>query len=132
MKFLLDENFPLAFLRALQDAGFHAEHVILLGWRGAPDAQIIARLDAEELVFFTHDADFERLVVPDSKSQVVISRVPQRLPTAARLALWLGAVRLLSARRPKERLFDISPDGVLVPWDVRAGGVRARRQNIEG
>ena len=36
MTVLLDENVPLGLLRRLQAAGIEAEHVITLGWRGAP------------------------------------------------------------------------------------------------
>lgn len=36
MKVLLDENFPLGLLRRLHADGFAAEHIITLGWRGAP------------------------------------------------------------------------------------------------
>jgi predicted nuclease of predicted toxin-antitoxin system len=44
VKVLLDENFPLGLLRRLRANGFAAEHIITLGWRGAPDARIRERL----------------------------------------------------------------------------------------
>lgn len=37
MKVLLDENFPLGLVPALQADGLQVEHVIALGWRGASD-----------------------------------------------------------------------------------------------
>ena len=38
MKILLDENFPLPLYRRLREKGYDAEHVIVLGQRGMPDA----------------------------------------------------------------------------------------------
>jgi hypothetical protein len=51
VKFLLDENFPLAFYRRLRDAGKDVEHVIALGQRGVHDDVLRQRLAAETLVF---------------------------------------------------------------------------------
>lgn len=61
MKILLDENFPLPLYRRLLETGHEAEHVIVLGQRGAPDAVLRDRLVAEELVLLTQDTEFERL-----------------------------------------------------------------------
>lgn len=36
----VDENFPLGLLRRLHADGLAAEHIITLGWRGAPDGRI--------------------------------------------------------------------------------------------
>ncbi len=83
MKVLLDENFPLPLYHRLRAAGHDAEHIIVLGQRGIPDSAIRQRLMAEELVFLTNDTEFEDLPA-DYRAQVVISRVPQRLPTTRR------------------------------------------------
>ena len=34
MKVLLDENFPLGLVRALEADGLQVDHIITLGWRG--------------------------------------------------------------------------------------------------
>ena len=61
MRFLLDENFPLGLIRALQSDGLAADHIITLGWRGASDKRIRERLQDAQIVFFTQDDDFLRL-----------------------------------------------------------------------
>jgi hypothetical protein len=53
VRVLLDENFPLGLLRRLHLDGFAAEHIITLGWRGAPDARIRERLQDEQSLFLT-------------------------------------------------------------------------------
>jgi hypothetical protein len=50
---LLDENFPLGLLRALREDGIPAEHIITLGWRGAPDSRIREGLH-KDVLFLTH------------------------------------------------------------------------------
>jgi hypothetical protein len=40
VKVLLDENFPLPLYRRLREKGYDAEHVIVLGQRGMPDAAL--------------------------------------------------------------------------------------------
>jgi predicted nuclease of predicted toxin-antitoxin system len=47
MRILLDENFPLALLWKLREAGYEVDHVIPLGLRGASDSAIIKRLNSE-------------------------------------------------------------------------------------
>ena len=78
MIFLLDENFPLPLFRRLREQGHEAEHLIVLGKRGMPDAEIRRRLESEELIFLTHDTEFEDIPA-DLRSRVIISRLPQRL-----------------------------------------------------
>ena len=121
MKVLLDENFPLQLYRGLLQAGRAAEHLIALGRRGIADAEIRARLAAEELVFLTHDTEFED-VPADLRSQVIISRVPQRLPIRERVEIWLAALERFFDRRPAERLFEILPTVEIVAWDIRPFG----------
>lgn len=53
MRILLDENFPLALVRRLQEEGREVEHIILLGLRGVPDNRIIDRLNSQDLIFLT-------------------------------------------------------------------------------
>ena len=115
MKILLDENFPLPLYHRLRAAGHDAEHIILLGQRGIPDSAIRQRLMAEELVFLTNDTEFEDLPA-DYRAQVVISRVPQRLPTARRVEIWFEA---FLKTKPAGRLFDLYETGKIVGWEIR-------------
>ena len=39
MKVLLDENFPLGLVRALEADGLQVDHIITLGWRGVSDTR---------------------------------------------------------------------------------------------
>ena len=119
MKILLDENFPLALERKLRTEGREVEHIILLGLRGTPDSTIIERLTAEELLFLTHDQEF--LELPLTRSAVIISRVTQSLPLAARVTIWLKAIDYYSSRSWKERHFEVYDDGELVAWQVVEG-----------
>lgn len=121
MKVLLDENFPLSLYHRLLRAGREVEHIIVLGRRGVPDAVLRQRLSAEELVFLTHDTEFEGIPA-DLRSQVIISRVPQRLPTRERVEIWFGALERFFERPPAERLFDILASGEIVAWDIREFG----------
>lgn len=117
MKFLLDENFPLALYRRLREAGKDVEHVIALGQRGARDDVLRARLTAEALVFLTHDEEFGDIPA-DFRSQVIISSVPQRLPIRERVEIWVAALAKFEERQPPERLFEILPSGELVAWEI--------------
>jgi predicted nuclease of predicted toxin-antitoxin system len=118
VKFLLDENFPLPLYHRLREAGFDVEHVIVLGQRGQSDSALIERLAAEELVFLTHDTEFEALVPAGFKSQVIISRIPQQVATRERVEIWFRALEMFSRKPPAERLFDLMPDGTIVPWQI--------------
>ncbi len=118
MKFLLDENFPLSLYRRLREKGYDAEHIIVLGQRGAPDSALRERLAAEELVFLTNDAEFDN-IPGDLRSQVIISRLPQRLPTARRVEIWMKALEQFAARKPPQRLFDLAPDGEILAWEFK-------------
>lgn len=95
--------------------------MIELGRRGAPDAEIRERLAAEELVFLTHDTEFESIPA-DLRSQVIISRLPQRLPTRERVEIWFAALEAFEKRRPPEKLFDLQPSGEIVAWQILESG----------
>lgn len=118
MKILLDENFPLPLYHRLREEGYDAEHVIVLGQRGIPDSVLRQRLAREELVFLTNDTEFEQLS-GDCRAQVVISRLPQRLPASQRVDIWLKALSAFLERRPEGRLFDLMPTGEIVAWEIR-------------
>lgn len=99
MKILLDANFPLPLYRRLREKGYDAVHVIALGQRGMPDSALRQRLAAEELVFLTNDTEFEDLAA-DYRAQVIISRLPQRLPISQRVEIWLKGLQAFFERKP--------------------------------
>ena len=119
MRFLLDENFPLALERRLAEAGVDVEHVITAGRRGMPDAEIRRRLAADpNLVLLTQDAEF--LEDPgDARGKIIVSHVPQRLPLERRLEVWTGALREFLAKPRPERLFEVFENGEIAAWEER-------------
>jgi hypothetical protein len=119
VKILLDENFPLALFRTLRADGQDVEHIITLGWRGAPDQRIRQRLTDHDLLFLTQDEDF--LFDKPVAALVVLSRVKQSRRLAERVVVWRGAIEnLLRSPRP-ERRFELMDDGSLVPWEQGPG-----------
>ena len=120
MRFLLDENFPLGLVRALQADGLTADHIITLGWRGAPDGRIRERLQDSEITFFTQDDDF--LFGEAVPAIVVLSRVRQSRPLKERIDVWRRAAGELARTSRSERLFELIDDGALLQWhDVPRG-----------
>jgi hypothetical protein len=111
---LLDENFPLGLVRVLEADGLHVEHIITLGWRGASDSRIRTRLSSPEVAFLTQDEDF--LFGEAVSSIVVVSRVRQARPLAERIDLWHRAVEELLRIPHTQRLFELTDEGVLLPW----------------
>ena len=119
MRFLLDENLPLQLHRRLIAAGFESEHIITLGRRGLPDAEIVARLAVEDdLVLVTQDTEFEDLEV--GAGRVIISRVPQSLPVRQRVEIWSGALSGFATDTPAGQLFELLPSGQIVGWEIRS------------
>jgi predicted nuclease of predicted toxin-antitoxin system len=118
VKVLLDENFPLPLYHRLRQAGHDVEHIIVLGQRGASDDAIRARLAEEQLAFLTNDTEFEERSA-DYKAQVIISRVPQSLPTRRRVQICFEALERFMKSRPPGRLFDLLETGQIVPWKTR-------------
>jgi len=118
VRLLLDENFPLALYHRLRKDGKDVEHIIATGQRGIGDDVLRSRLAREPLVFLTQDDEFAD-VPPDFRSQVIISRLPQRMPIAERVERWVAALHRFAERQPRERLFEISPAGELLAWEVR-------------
>jgi len=114
VRILLDENFSLALHKALREAGHVSEHIIELGLRGATDAQILERLSVEEWLFLTQDSDFLGLP-PGLKSIVLVSHVPQDIPTRTRVAIWLRAIDNFLRARPVGRLFELDAQGRVHP-----------------
>ena len=101
-------------LRALRADGLMADHVITLGWRGASDARIREHLRDAEIVFFTQDDDF--LFGEPVAAIVVRSRVRQSRPLKERIGTWLKAAREIAQMSGDERLFELTDEGILLPW----------------
>jgi hypothetical protein len=117
MRFLLDENFPLALYHRLRHTDDEVEHIIVSGQRGLPDAAIAERLREEpELVLLTNDTDF--MDVDGLVAQVIVSRVLQSRPIGERVELWVAVLERFVAEPPPERVFDLLDDGTLVPWRI--------------
>ncbi len=78
-----------------------------------------APIDQEaDLLFLTQDTEFADLPA-DTAATVMSSRVPQFIPIARRVDLWLHAVDdFLQHPRPG-RLFEVFPDGRVVGWEIR-------------
>jgi hypothetical protein len=121
VKVLLDENFPLGLVRALRADGLHAEHIITIGWRGASDTRIRERLQDDQVVFLTQDEDF--LFGETLAAVVLISRVKQTRPLRERIDIWHKAVQQLAQKPRAEKLFELTDEGLLLPWrEVSDGG----------
>ena len=118
MRFLLDENFPLGLVRALRADGLTADHVIALGWRGASDTRIREHLRHAEIIFFTQDDDF--LFGEPVGAVIVRSRVRQSRPLKERIGIWLKAGRDIAQGSAVGRLFELTDEGVLLPWQDAA------------
>lgn len=114
MKVLLDENFPLGLVRALQADGVHVDHIITLNLRGAPDVRIRERLSDRDIVFLTQDDDF--LVGSSVDATIVVSRVRQSRPLADRIEVWRKAIANLDSMSRVTRVFELSDAGMLEPW----------------
>ena len=130
MKILLDENFPLPLYHRLREKGYDAEHVIALGQRGMPDSALRQRLAAEELVFLPNDTEFEDSAT-DCRAQVIISRLPQRVPTSQRVEIWLKGLEAFFERRPVGKLFDLMPGGEIVAWEIKESVRRLRQDDTQ-
>jgi len=116
MRILLDENFPIQLYRRLQERGHAAEHIIALGLRGLPDAEIRRRLAAEaDLLFLTQDTEFAELP-SGTAATVMISRIPQAIPIARRVELWLQAIDDVLQRPTAEKLLKVFADGRVEAW----------------
>jgi len=90
MRILLDENFPLALLQRLREEGHQVDHIILLGLRGTPDRTIVDRLNAEDLLFLTHDQEFLDRSLSRSLARDSLTRKPKFADPRARRDLAQG------------------------------------------
>jgi predicted nuclease of predicted toxin-antitoxin system len=119
MRILLDENFPIQLYRRLQESGHAAEHIIALGLRGISDEQIRRRLAVEaDLLFLTQDTEFADLP-SETAATIMISRVPQSMPIAQRVEVWLHAIAAFLEHPSPGTLFELLPDGRVVEWEIR-------------
>ena len=117
MRILLDENFPLPLQRRLAREGLDADHVISVNLRGASDSALRRLLEGQDILFLTQDAEFTR-DPPKPPVVTVVSRLPQDPPALERVETWCRAILDYVVRLPAGDLFDLDPDGTLIPWTV--------------
>lgn len=94
MKILLDENVPVEVLPVLHAAGYEADSVNFLSWKGLKNGALIQQAQSSYNLFLTRDKDFEgsaltRYITPDFG--IVLLAIPQqRGPAYAEIfaALW--------------------------------------------
>lgn len=115
MKIFLDENFPLGLVPDLTAERHQVDHVITIGWRGAPDDRIRERLVDSDLLFLTQDEDF--LFARGPAAMILVSRVRQARPLRERIDIWIRAVRELTQNPQTERRFELLDDGTLIAWE---------------
>ncbi len=78
MKFLIDNQLPLALATMLTSKGHRASHVLDLGLEAATDSEIWNYAAANSLVLITKDEDFSyRASQPNASVQVVWVRQRQ-------------------------------------------------------
>jgi len=114
MRFLANENFPAAAIRALQAVG-HDVIWVRVTSPGATDAEVLAWAAREERVLLTFDKDFGELAKGSAlpaASGVVLLRV--RMPRAADAGMRVAA--MIAARDDWAGHFSV----------VEAGRVRMR------
>jgi len=121
VKFLLDENFPLALYHRLRTAGEDVDHVIALGQRGLSDQVLLQRIEKEAVIFLTQDIEFLE-VKSIRTATILVSRVPQNLPIAARVDLWFDALERFTINRPAGTIFELLANGEIVPWKPARDG----------
>ena len=61
MRFLANENFPLASVRRLRETG-HAVFAVIEDSPGAGDPQVLSRAAGEDLTLLTFDRDYGELI----------------------------------------------------------------------
>jgi len=61
-RFLVDEDLPRSLVRALQDAGLDADHVIDSGLRGQPDGAIFDHAVTNGMVLVSGDLGFANVL----------------------------------------------------------------------
>jgi predicted nuclease of predicted toxin-antitoxin system len=82
-KFLVDEDMSRSTAVVLRQAGHEAEDVRDVGLRGHSDQEVFDRAQAQGAILVTADKDFANILrFPlGSHAGIIVSRVPDRLPT---------------------------------------------------
>jgi predicted nuclease of predicted toxin-antitoxin system len=83
-KFLLDEDMPRSLAKLLREAGYEVADVRDVGLRGHSDTEVFAYAQAEQATLLTADKGFANMLTypPGSHAGIVVSRIPDTLPTA--------------------------------------------------
>lgn len=78
MKFFLDENLPWSLAKNITALGFQAEHVRMVGLRGAEDKEIAAYAKKHQAVLITKDKEFGSFLFypPGSHYGLLLLRLP--------------------------------------------------------
>ncbi len=89
-RFLIDEDLPLTLGAALRQQGHNCEHIIELGYRGAPDLRVFALAQERKGVLVSRDTDFCNVLQFPLGSHCGIAVV--RFPTETRIRVVVDAV----------------------------------------
>ena len=102
--------------------------MIPLKLRGTSDRDVVRRLEGTPCIFLTQDEDFFDFPKM-GESIVLLSHVPQRMPISERTRIWIKAMRTFfeDYKDAKHRLFEIGPDGEIMPWETPDDHIRIRR-----
>lgn len=115
MRFLANENFPLASVRRLREAG-HDVTAILEIEPGSKDSSVLARAVREERIILTFDRDYGELIyrrgMPPPPGVVFLRFVPRFPKEAAEVVLALeetpglglkGRYTVIDSQRVRQR-----------------------------
>jgi len=82
VRFLADMGISRTVVRAMQDLGHDAIHLLDEGLQHLPDAHVVEKAKSEERVVLTHDLDFARLLVAadESKPSAITFRLSNMRP----------------------------------------------------
>jgi predicted nuclease of predicted toxin-antitoxin system len=96
-RFLVDEDLPRSLAGALVQAGLDTEHVVDVGLRGKPDAEIFEYAATQRLAIITADVGFGNVLTYalGTHAGIVLVRFPSRTPISAINAAILAALQLL-------------------------------------
>ena len=118
LRFLIDEDLPRSTARMLREAGYEADDIRDLGLSGHSDRQIFEEAQLRTAALLSGDSDFANILLfpPGTHAGILVSRIPDSLPTDSLNRQLLAAIRHLSEDEVR---------GALVMIEV--GRIRIRR-----
>jgi predicted nuclease of predicted toxin-antitoxin system len=116
--FVIDEDMPRSLAPLLRQSGYHTLDVRDVGLRGHSDADVFAYAQQQGAILMTADKGFASVIQfpPGSHAGIIVSRLPDTLPTAVANQEIVAALAQLK---------DMPLTGVLVI--IQQGRVRLRR-----